>query len=107
MEKYDPDTIMPKLKPMCLSTNAQKHKLIPAENEGWYVVHVRNNWYIKLTRRENWNWKQKVSFSLSRFLFFSILGTRSYEVNGIGLIPRTTFELLNPIPESDSNSQPP
>jgi len=35
MQKYDPDTIMPKLKPMCLSTNGKKHKLIPSENEGW------------------------------------------------------------------------
>jgi hypothetical protein len=40
MEKYDPDTIMPKLKPMCLSTNALKHKLVPAENEGWYVLFI-------------------------------------------------------------------
>lgn len=38
MQKYDPDVIVPSIKPMCLSTNGLKHKLEPIENEGWYVL---------------------------------------------------------------------
>jgi hypothetical protein len=35
MQKYDPDVVVPSIKPMCHSTNGLKHKLTPIENEGW------------------------------------------------------------------------
>jgi hypothetical protein len=37
-QKYDPELVVPKLTPICLSTNGLKHKLEPVENEGWYVL---------------------------------------------------------------------
>jgi len=59
MQKYDPDVVVPPLKPMCLSTNGLKHKLVPVENEGWYVPPSFPRKSAD-EYRENWNWEKKV-----------------------------------------------